>query len=151
MYTKQVRVKKLKESREIMELRQTDVSKDMGVAPTTVSGWENEQDTIPFKRLIQYANLYNLRLDYLFGISKIIYCKNKISLNYIDTISHNLRLLRKKHNKTHQEIAEAAGIARSSYTDYENGEKLISIKAIEGLLALYGLFSVDELVGRKRD
>ena len=151
MNKKHYRVKKLKDSRELMELRQIDIAKDMKVAPTTVSGWENEQDTIPFKRLIQYANLYNLRLDYLFGFSKIIYCKDKISPNYIDAISHNLRLLRKKHNKTHQEIAEAAGIARSSYTDYENGKKLVSIKAIEGLLALYGLFSVDELVGRKRD
>ena len=59
--------------------------------------------------------------------------------------------LEKKHNKTHQEIAKASGIARSSYTDYENGKKLISIKALDGLLTLYGLFSVDELVGRKRD
>ena len=79
MNKKHYRVKKLKDSRELMELRQIDIAKDMKVAPTTVSGWENEQDTIPFKRLIQYANLYNFRLDYLFGISKNIYCNNKIS------------------------------------------------------------------------
>lgn len=149
MNKRHYRVKKLKDSRELMELRQIDIAKDMKVAPTTVSGWENEQDTIPFRRLIQYANLYNFRLDYLFGISKNIYCNNKISNNYINAISHNLRLLRKKHNKTHQEIAKASGIARSSYTDYENGKKLISIKALDGLLTLYGLFSIDELVGRK--
>ena len=37
-----------------------------------VSGWETGKDTIPLKRLIKYANHYNLSLDYLFGLTKIM-------------------------------------------------------------------------------
>ena len=63
-------VKNLKESRERLDLKQVDIAKIFPVTKYTVSGWETGKDTIPLRRLIQYANHYNYSLDYLFGLSK---------------------------------------------------------------------------------
>ena len=63
-------VKNLRQSRENLDIKQKDVAEYLKVNFTTVSGWETGKDTIPLKRLIEYANHYNYSLDYLFGITK---------------------------------------------------------------------------------
>ena len=61
-------VKNFKTSREDLELKQKDVAEFLGIHFSTVSGWETGKDTIPISRLIDYANQYELSLDYLFGL-----------------------------------------------------------------------------------
>ena len=63
-------IKNLRESREILDIKQKDVADLFSVNFTTVSGWETGKDTIPLKRLIEYANHFNYSLDYLFGITR---------------------------------------------------------------------------------
>lgn len=47
-------VKNLRESREMLDIKQKDVAKIFNVNFSTVSGWETGKDTIPLKRLIDY-------------------------------------------------------------------------------------------------
>lgn len=56
-------VKNLRRSRENLELMQKEIANFHNVNYSTVSGWETGKDTIPLKRLIKYANHYNLSLD----------------------------------------------------------------------------------------
>ena len=66
--------KRLKETREKLELKEKDVALILGVSNKTISGYENGYDTIPMKNLINYANSFNISLDYLFGLTE----ENKI-------------------------------------------------------------------------
>ena len=63
-------IKNLRESRELIDKKQKDIAELMKVNFTTVSGWETGKDTIPLKRLIEYANYFNYPThNWNFGLS----------------------------------------------------------------------------------
>lgn len=143
-------IKNLRESRELIDKKQKDIAELMKVNFTTVSGWETGKDTIPLKRLIEYANYFNYSLDYLFGLTRTNdtnYLPLTISL---DLIAKNLKLLRKKHNLTQADVAKKINTTQASYAHYENAINLIPTTFLYNLTLIYSPFSIDELLGRKK-
>lgn len=136
-------VKKLRESRELLNIKQKDVAEILGVDYSTVSGWETGKDTIPLKRLIAYANHFKYSLDYLFGIMNENNYQ-EIVLD-IEKLSNNLFNLRSVNNMTQDVIGKKLNISTGTYCDYENGEELISTTTLYGLTTIYKPFSIDEL------
>ena len=63
-------IKNLRNSRENIDLKQKEIAEYFNVNYSTISGWETGKDTIPLRRLVEYANHYKFSLDYLFGITK---------------------------------------------------------------------------------
>lgn len=122
----------------------------MKVNFTTVSGWETGKDTIPLKRLIEYANYFNYSLDYLFGLTRTN-DTNYLPLTInLDLIAKNLKLLRKKHNLTQADVAKKINTTQASYAHYENAINLIPTTFLYNLTLIYSSFSIDELLGRKK-
>jgi len=142
-------IKNFKESREILDLKQKDIAKHFKVNFTTVSGWETGKDTIPLKRLIEYANHYNYSLDYLFGLTKQNILYYPIDLN-LELIAKNLRLLRKSNKMTQEEVAKKINTTQASYAHYENCVNLIPTAFLYNLTKIYKPFSIDALLGRKK-
>ena len=143
-------VKNFKESREILDIKQKDIADYFNVNFSTVSGWETGKDTIPLRRLIEYANHYNYSLDYLFGITRNSnnkYLPLKIDLEIIAT---NLRKIRKKHNLTQEEVAKKLNTTQASYAHYELAQNLIPTAFLYNLTKVYKPFSIDQLLGRKK-
>jgi len=142
-------VKNFKESREILDIKQKDIAKYFNVNFSTVSGWETGKDTIPLKRLIEYANHYNYSLDYLFGLTKrnVSYLPVTIDL---ELIAKNLRLLRKSNKMTQEEVAKKINTTQASYAHYENCVNLIPTAFLYNLTKIYKPFSIDGLLGRKK-
>lgn len=143
-------VKNFKESREILDIKQKDIADYFNVNFSTVSGWETGKDTIPLRRLIEYANHYNYSLDYLFGITRDSnnkYLPLKIDLEIIAT---NLRKIRKKHNLTQEEVAKKLNTTQASYAHYELAQNLIPTAFLYNLTKVYKTFSIDQLLGRKK-
>jgi transcriptional regulator with XRE-family HTH domain len=62
-------INRIKEYREINDIKQKDVAKALNVHFSTVSGWENGNDTMPLTRIIAFANHYKISLDYIFELS----------------------------------------------------------------------------------
>ena len=101
-------------------------------------------------RLIDYANYYNLSLDYLFGLTrtnKIKYLPLDIDL---EVIAKNLRILRKKNNLTQKQVAESLNATQATYSHYEQAVYLIPTIFLYNLTKIYAPFSIDKLLGRKR-
>ena len=143
-------IKNLRESRELIDKKQKDIAKLMKVNFTTVSGWETRKDTIPLKRLIEYANYFNYSLDYLFGLTRTN-DTNYLPLTInLDLIAKNLKLLRKKHNLTQADVAKKINTTQASYAHYENAINLIPTTFLYNLTLIYSSFSIDELLGRKK-
>lgn len=143
-------VKNFKESREILDIKQKDIADYFNVNFSTVSGWETGKDTMPLRRLIEYANHYNYSLDYLFGITRDSnnkYLPLKIDLEIIAT---NLRKIRKKHNLTQEEVAKKLNTTQASYAHYELAQNLIPTAFLYNLTKVYKTFSIDQLLGRKK-
>lgn len=139
----------LRNSRENLELKQKDIAKMLGVHFATVSGWETGKDTIPLERLVEYANKFNFSLDYLFGLSNVNqnYIPLKLDLNII---AHNLRKFRKDNKMTQLEVAQKINTTQAAYAHYENAVNLIPTSFLFNLTKVYKPFSIDELLGRKK-
>ena len=144
-----MKVKRLRETRENLDLKQVDLIDLFGVTYSTISGWETGKDTIPLKQLIKYANKYNYSLDYLLGLTdkNIEYKDLKINLN---TLATNLRKKRKQYGKTQQQIADIINTSQSSYAHYENARYLMPLNFLYNLSKIYDDLSIDEILGRKK-
>lgn len=117
----------LKECREDLGLTQTELGYVLGVHYSTVSGWEIGRDTMPLSKLVLFANMYNLSLDYIVGLARgNKEYKEKIKLNK-ENIGKRLKSIRKELKLTQKEMAESCDIAQNTYSNYENGVFLIKI------------------------
>lgn len=143
-------VKNLRESREMLDIKQKDIAELFNVHFSTISGWETGKDTIPLERLIEYANHFNYSLDYLFGFTR----DNNPNYLHLDidleVIAKNLRLIRKKHKLTQKEVANSINTNQAAYAHYENAIYLIPTAFLFNLTKIYKPFSVDELLGRRK-
>ena len=142
-------VKNFKESRELLDLKQKDIAEYFSVHFSTVSGWETGKDTIPLERLIEYSNNFGYSLDYLFGITRYNIKYEPLIID-LELIAKNLRLLRKHNKMTQTEVAEKINTTQASYAHYENAVNLIPTAFLFNLTRIYKYFSIDELLGRKK-
>lgn len=141
-------LKNFKESREILDIKQKDIAEFFNINYSTVSGWETGKDTIPIRRLIEYANHYNFSLDYLFGLTRVNKEYYPIIIN-IEQVAKNLRLLRKQNQMTQEEVANKINTSQAAYAHYENNVNLIPTTFLYNLTHIYKPFSIDNLFGRK--
>lgn len=137
-------VKNLKNSRLVLGLTQEAVAKELNVKNSTVSGWECGKDTIPTKRLIQYANTYKFSLDYLFGLTEKRVKAMDIALD-LELIAMNLRTLRKKKKFTQKDVADKINTSQSTYSQYETAHNLINTTFLFNLIDIYDIDSIDKL------
>lgn len=143
-------IKNLRNSRENIDLKQKEIAEYFNVNYSTISGWETGKDTIPLRRLVEYANHYKFSLDYLFGITK----HNDSNYNdlYIDLeiIATNLRTLSKRNGMTQDEVAKKINTSQANYAHYETAVNLIPTTFLYNLTTIYKPFSIDALLGRKK-
>lgn len=142
-------IKRLKYTRESMDLKQKNLTDLFNVKQSTISGWETGKDTIPLRQLIKYANKYDYSLDYLFGLKDINEKYEPLEIN-LKTIGKNLRIIRKQNEKTQQNIADILNTTASGYAHYENARNLIPTTFIFNLSLIYKNFSIDKILGRKK-
>lgn len=142
-------IKNFKYSREELDLKQKDIAKLFNVHFSTVSGWETGKDTIPIERLIDYANHFNYSLDYLFGVTKNNKSYAPLTLD-LKLIAKNLRMIRKKNNFTQEQLAKMMNTTQASYSHYENATNMIPTVFLYNLTKIYKPFSIDALLGRKK-
>ena len=141
-------IENFKSSRENLELKQKDIADFFHLHFSTISGWETGKDTIPIERLIEYANEYNLSLDYLFGIITTNKKYYPFQLDIIE-LAHNLTELRLQNKYTQTEVAKKLNTTQSAYSHYETATNIIPTTFIYGLTKIYDPFSIDALFGRK--
>ena len=146
---KMIVVKNFKKSRQILRKKQKDIAKIFKVDSSTVSGWETGKDSIPLRKLIQYANHYNFSLDYLFGIENESKIYKPLNID-LKKIAYNLKELRKKNNLSQETVAKLINTSQSAYSHYETATNLITTTFLYNLTKIYDYFSIDELLGRER-
>ena len=142
-------VKNLRYSREQLDLKQKDLVELFNVTYSTISGWETGKDTIPLRQLIKYANKYNYSLDYLFGLKNENEDYEPLEID-LNIIANNLKQIRKENKKTQQYIGDVLNTSSSAYAHYENARYLIPTSFLYNLSYIYKNFSIDEVLGRKK-
>ena len=115
----------IKYIREELEMTQEELGLVFGVTGATVSGWENNNDTMPLPKMVKLANMYHYSLDYITGLNR----KNDYSLiKKLDKkeVGAKLKVIRQKLGLTQKQIADECMITQQSYSLYENGKTLVT-------------------------
>lgn len=133
--------------REENDLKQTDIAEILNVAQVNISNWERGKEVIPLKKLNEFANYFNISLDYLLNISNEKSNKsNKKDLDKI-IIGNNLKEFRKKYNITQEMLASFLNTTHSTISAYENGKTLILTSFAYQICKKYDI-SLDWLLGK---
>ncbi len=138
---------RLKEIRESNNFTQMELAKKLQVSRSVYGMWEQENDFIPLKRLIDFCNFFDVSLDYALGFSEET--KYEDLKKDIDPIKlkERIKALRKEKNMTQLKLSSKLKITRSLISKYETGSNLI----LTGFLIEYVKYfhiSADYLTGR---
>lgn len=139
----------LKFCRESLEMTQKELGYVFGVAESTVSGWENNNDIMPLTKLVKFCDLYGFSLDYVTGLTRSNYSYSKINKLDRNKIGINLKKIRTDLNLTQSKIAKECMISQTTYSNYELGIRLITTLSLYTLCKKHNL-SMDEVIGKKR-
>ena len=116
---------RLKEIRENNDVSQRSVREVLKVGKSTYSRWETGEQLIPLTRLNEFCNYFHVSMDYALGISKTDFKTKELKQLDKNKIGQNLRLIRKEHNLTQEELAKLFNTTHSTISAYENGKTIL--------------------------
>lgn len=118
--------RRLKDIREDNDINQTKMSEILGVNRSTYSLWELGINIIPLKNLCDFADYFNVSIDYVLGLTNNKKSKTiKKGLNLI-ALGKNMKQLRIRHNLSQENIADIIGVSQACIVRYEKGLICIS-------------------------
>ena len=117
---------------------------------SVIAKWENGIVIIPLKKLNEYANYFNVSVDYLTSLSNK---KEKVIINKeLDrkVIGQNIKLIRKENNLTLRSLAKELNTTSSTISAYETGKTLILTAFAYQICKKYKI-SMDWLLGKSNN
>ena len=140
-------IKRMKEIRQTSDKKQKEVAEYMGIKRSTYAVLENNHNIIPLKRLNDFANYFDVSLDYVFGFTDIKQYKNSTKSIDREKTRQRLRQIRKENNYTQSKLAKFLNTSPSVWCDYERGRYLVSTTFIYQFAKKFNV-SVDWLLGK---
>lgn len=128
------------------DFKQLDVAKKLNVKHDTYSKWERGINDIPIQKCNELANLYNVSIDYLLGLSDYNFITERKEINF-ELLCERLLFLRKSKKLSQEVLAQQIGFHQRTYSHYEDGSRLLTTFKIYHI-AIYYNISIDYLVGR---
>ena len=140
-------IKRMKEIRLDSDKKQQEVADFMGIKRSTYAVLENNHNIIPLKRLNDFANYFDVSIDYVFGLTNNVqYPNSKKEINR-EVTRQRLRQVRKENNYTQSKLAKFLNTSPSVWCDYERGRYLVSTTFIYQFAQKFNV-SVDWLLGK---
>lgn len=141
--------KRLKDIREDNDMSQSELSEILGVKRSTYSLWELSINIIPLNYLCDFADCFNISLDYILGITN-----NKDSNNFVkgfdlSILGNNMKEIRIKNNLTQEDMANILGVSQACVVRYEKGLICISVSNIYKFSKKFKI-SINELCGKNK-
>ena len=138
---------KLKELREVNNLKIHDISKMLNFDKDTYGKYEREYTTIPIIHLNTVCNFFHVSLDYIFSFTQ-----NKNYQNYKNEINFTLagkrlKEIRKEMKLTQSKLADSLGCSYGTIAGYERGRYLIATPFLYQICKTYHI-SADYLLGK---
>ncbi len=140
-------IKRMKEIRESSDKKQKEVAEAMGIKRSTYAVLENNHNIIPLVRLNDFANFFDVSIDYVLGLTDTRqYEKSRRDIDR-DITRKRLREVRNKNNYTQTKLAKFLNTSPSVWCDYERGRYLVSTTFIYEFAKKFNV-SVDWLLGK---
>ena len=138
--------KRIGDTRIDNDLTQEKIAKILNVSRNTYSKWELGINNIPLEKLEEFADKFNISIDYLTSLSNNKH--SKIFQKYDKNIlKQRLKELRKENNISQQELCQKLKFKQTTYSGYENNHATIPIDKLY-LIAKEFNTSIDYLMGK---
>lgn len=144
-----INTSRLKDIREDNDINQNDMSKILNVNRSTYSLWELGINIIPLKNLCDFADYFNLSIDYVLGLTNTKNIKNINNGLNLKILGNNLRSIRIKNNLSQENIANILNVTQACITRYEKGLIYISTPNLYKF-AKYFNITINELCGKTK-
>ena len=136
---------RLKDIREDNDINQETMSQILGVPRSTYSMWELGISVIPLKLLCDFADYFNITLDYALNKTS----KNLIKGLDLQVLANNMKEIRKKNNLSQENIADILNITQSCIVKYEKDRVYISTENLYEFAKEFKI-SINELCGKTK-
>lgn len=140
-------LKRLKDIREDNDINQEEMAKILGVNRSTYSMWELEMNVIPLRVLCNFADYFNVSIDYVLGLSNNKNPKNIIKGLELKVLGANLRNLRNQNKVSQEYIGNILGLTQACIARYEKGLGGMSVISMYRLSKEFKV-SIGELCGK---
>ena len=141
---------KFKELREYNNLSQYDIAKLLDISRSSYNQFEQQYDIIPIKRLNEIANIFNVSIDYILGLTNILSYSNSSTEIDVTLSSQRLKEFRKANKLTQEKLANILNTVHSVITKCENGSQLIATPFLYTICKKYNI-SADYLLGKTNE
>ncbi len=119
--------RRLKDIREDHDINQEEMAKILNVNRSTYSLWELSINIIPLKYLNNFADYFNVSIDYVLDLTNKKDNKSMIKGFDLEILGKNLKEIRIKNNLSQEKVANILGVSQACVNKYENGKICISI------------------------
>ena len=138
---------RLKNLREKLEIKQSDLAKYLDISNKTYSAYEIEYEIIPSKHLIKLVDYLNTSVDYLFGFTNAIKYDNYVDNVDLAISGNRIKDFRKENKLTQSKLANQLNTTFSVISGYEIGRRLIATPFLYDVCKKYHI-SADYLLGK---
>ena len=138
-------INNLKKIRINANKNQEEVAKELDVSRSSYAMWESNNEIIPIKRLLDFCELYQTSLDYIFNLTE----KNYQQIKNFDKNKYIVRLkeFRKENKLTQEKLANILNTNKSVICGYEKGRYIIATPFLYTICKKYHV-SADYLLGK---
>lgn len=140
---------RLKEIREDNDINQEKMANILGVKRSTYSLWELGINIIPLVHLSNFADYFNISIDYILGINNNRNSENLINGLDLKILGNNMKNIRKKNNLSQIDIANKLNVSQACVNKYEKGLINISISNLYEFSKEFNV-SINELCGKTK-
>ena len=133
--------------REDNDLTQKSLGNILNCGKYSISKWEKGREIIPLTRLNDYANYFNVSMDYLLKLSNNKKSNGKKELDKV-LIGNRLKELRLENKLSQRALAKILNTTHSTIYSYEKGKNLILTSFAYQICKTFNV-SMDYLCGRK--
>ena len=139
-------LKRIQDTRVDNDITQKQMADILNVSKYVYNNFESGRTKIPLDKIIEFADYFNLNLDYLLNLTdeKKYQHYNKVTTK---NLNKTLLKIRKDINLSQEKFGKLIGVPQRTYASYENGERSIPINILIKI-ALKTNYSVDYLTSR---
>ena len=134
------------------DLTQREMAKILNVSKSTYARWETQEEIIPLWHFLNYCEYFKVTMDFVLGLNNI----NKYNdFDYTkklnrEKIGRNIKLLRKRHKLTQNDLAKILNTSQSTISAYESGKTLVLTAFIYSLAHEFNM-SIDKLCAIEKE
>ena len=141
---------RIKNIREDYDMTQTEMANILNVNRSTYSLWELAVNIIPLPNLYDYADYFNISVDYLLGLTNDKKSKRNYKRLNLKRLGSNIRKVRLKNQLSQEDVAKILGVTQACISKIEKGLICISTVNLYKFCKEFNV-SLDNILGQEKN